>query len=249
MSTVNEHYKQLLSKHYTWMFATSFEERVDHERSLLFQALETLKNKPERALVVDLGSGPGFQTVALAQLGFSPVIAIDSSAELLDELRSHIDGFSVQIEKADLRDLPNFVAAGHASVIVCMGDTLTHLASKADVSALFQDVFDALHPGGVFVITYRDLTKELEGLDRFIPVQSDDDTIMTCFLEYESAESVAVHDLVYTRDGAAWSLSKSSYRKLRLGFDWLVQELNAVGLVVVSEGTAGRLLRVVAAKP
>jgi hypothetical protein len=80
-----------------------------------------------------------------------------------------------------------------------MGDTLTHLASKADVRALFQDVFDALHSGGVFVITYRALTKELEGLDRFIPVRSDDSTIMTCFLEYESAESVVVHDPVYTR--------------------------------------------------
>jgi hypothetical protein len=130
-----------------------------------------------------------------------------------------------------------------------MGDTLTHLARKADVSALFQDVFDALHSGGVFVITYRDLTKELEGLDRFIPVRSDDNTIMTCFLEYESAESAVVHDLVYARDGTAWSLSKSSYRKLRLGGDWLVQELDAVGLFVVSEGTAGKLARVVAAKP
>jgi hypothetical protein len=182
-------------------------------------------------------------------LGFAPVIAIDSSSELLDELRSHIDSFSVQIEQADLRDLQTFVAAGGASVIACMGDTLTHLASNADVSALFQDVFHALHSGGVFVITYRDLTKELEGLDRFIPVRSDDNTIMTCFLEYESAESVVVHDLLYTRDEAAWSLSKSSYRKLRLGVDWLVQELNAVGLAVVSEGAAGRLLRVVAAKP
>jgi SAM-dependent methyltransferase len=248
MSTVNEHYERLLSKHYTWMFAASFEERVDQEKSLLSQALEALKNKPERALAVDLGSGPGFQTVALAQLGFSPVIAIDSSAELLDELRSHTSSFSVQIERADLRDLPTIVAAGHASVIVCMGDTLTHLASKADVSALFQDVFDALHSGGAFVITYRDLTKELEGLDRFIPVRSDDNTIMTCFLEYESAESVVVHDLVHTRDGGTWSLSKSSYRKLRLGVDWLVQELEAVGFVVVSEGTAGRLVRVVAAK-
>jgi len=249
MSTVNEHYDRLLAKHYTWMFAASFEERVDQEKSLLSQALEALKSKPERALAVDLGSGPGFQTVALARLGFSPVIAIDSSAELLDELRSHIDGFSVQIEKADLRDLPTVVAAGHASVIVCMGDTLTHLASKADVSALFQDVFDTLHRGGMFVITYRDLTKELEGLDRFIPVQSDENTIMTCFLQYESAESVVVHDLVYTRDGAAWSLSKSSYRKLRLGADWLVRELNAVGFVVVSEDVAGRLVQVVAAKP
>jgi SAM-dependent methyltransferase len=249
MSTVTEHYERLLSKHYTWMFAASFEEKAAQERSLLSETLATLKNKPERALAVDLGSGSGFQTAALAQLGFSPVIAIDSSAGLLEELRTHINNCSVQTVVADLRDLPNIVAGGHASVIVCMGDTLTHLADKADVSVLFQKVFFALHSGGVFVITYRDLTKELEGLDRFIPVRSDSNTIMTCFLEYESAESVVVHDLVYTRDGASWSLNKSSYRKLRLGVDWLIHELKAAGFVVVSEGTAGRLSQVVAAKP
>jgi hypothetical protein len=47
-----------------------------------------------------------------------------------------------------------------------MGDTLTHLARKADVSALFQDVFDALHSGGVFVITYRSLTQLASSLCR-----------------------------------------------------------------------------------
>ena len=78
-----------------------------------------------------------------------------------------------------------------------MGDTLTHLASKGEVGALFREVFDGLRPGGMFIITYRDLTKELHGTDRFIPIRSDDNKIMTCFLEFENAESVVVHDLVY----------------------------------------------------
>ena len=87
----------------------------------------------------------------------------------------------------------------------------------------------------MFVITYRDLTTELHGTDRFIPVRSDDNKIMTCFLEFESAESVVVHDLVYTRQDKGWSLNKSSYRKLRLGIDWMRQELSKAGFTAVSQ--------------
>lgn len=248
MCTVNEHYERLLSTHYTWMFGVSFEERVNEQKAFLSRALEPLDYTREAALAVDLGCGPGFQTIALAQLGFSPVIAIDTSSELLDELRSHVGDLRVRIEKADLRDLPAIVPSGQATVIVCMGDTLTHLPEKSDVIALFGGAFDRLRPGGMLVITYRDLTTELFGTDRFIPVRSDDNKIMTCFLEFENADSVVVHDLVYERRGAGWSLNKSSYRKLRLGIEWVREELSRAGFDVLSEGSAGRLIGLAAAK-
>jgi SAM-dependent methyltransferase len=249
MSTVTEHYERLLSKHYTWMFGSSFDERVNEQRTLLTQALELLKNRPEHALAIDLGCGPGFQAIALAQLGFSPVIAIDTSTELLEQARSHAANLPIQTQKEDLRNLPALVPAGKATVIVCMGDTLPHLPAKSDVGRLFHSVFDSLHPGGIFVITYRDLTSELYGTDRFIPVRSDDHTIMTCFLEFESPESVVVYDLVHTRDQEKWSLNKSSYRKLRLGTAWLCQELEHAGFSVRPPSPGGRLTTVIAVKP
>jgi SAM-dependent methyltransferase len=249
MSTVNEHYKSLLSQHYTWMFGASFEERVKDQKSFLSRTLESLPNPTQRGLAVDLGCGPGFQTIALAELGFSPVVAIDTSAELLDELRSHVNGLPVRPEKADLRNLPAIVPTGQATVIVCMGDTLTHLANTTDVSSLFGSAFDRLHKGGVFVITYRDLTTELFGTDRFIPVRSDENKIMTCFLEFENQDSVVVHDLVYSRQDSGWSLNKSSYRKLRLGIAWIREELSRAGFDVLSEDLSGRLIGLTAGKP
>jgi SAM-dependent methyltransferase len=249
MASVSDHYQRLLSKHYSWMLGASFEDKVKEQHAYLSRTLVSLKEGPKPALAVDLGCGPGFQTIALAQLGFSPVIAVDTSSELLDELRSYVGDFPVQIEKADLRELPALVSAEQATVIVCMGDTLTHLPGKGDVTALFRAAFDALRPGGMLVITYRDLTTELYGTDRFIPVRSDEDKIMTCFLEFENAESVRVHDLIYGREGAGWSLDKSSYRKLRLGIDWMCEELGKAGFTAVSHDLCGRLLGVTAVKP
>ncbi len=246
---MNEHYERLLSQHYTWMFGVSFEERVAEQKSFLSRTLAPLDYTPEAAMAVDLGCGPGFQTIALAQLGFSPVIAIDTSGELLDELRSHAGSLPIRTEKADLRDLPNIVQTGQATVIVCMGDTLTHLPEKSDVSALFRGVFERLRPGGMFVITYRDLTMELHGTDRFIPVRSDENKIMTCFLEFENQDSVVVHDLMHTRQDSGWSLNKSSYRKLRLGIAWVRKELSAAGFDILSEDLSGRLIGLAAVKP
>jgi len=102
-----------------------------------------------------------------------------------------------------------------------------------------------LKPGATFVITYRDLASvELFGLDRFIPVRSDDHRVMTCFLEYETAETVVVHDLINLRDdNGNWQLHKSCYRKLRLSATWVVAELLASGLSV-SGRSEGRMVSI-----
>ncbi|WP_199464369.1 hypothetical protein [Acaryochloris thomasi] len=114
-----------------------------------------------------------------------------------------------------------------------MTDTLLHLESKDQVRELFSKVFNHLEIPGRFVITFRDLSKELESLDRFIPVKQDDSKIFTCFLEYEP-ETVKVHDLLYKNVDDQWSLNKSFYRKLRLSPDWVEDSLMATGFGNVS---------------
>jgi SAM-dependent methyltransferase len=247
MSSVEEHYSGLLAKHYTWMFGTSFAAKVAEQRAILEDAL----TEAPPGLAVDLGSGPGFQTIALAEMGYSPVVAMDTSVELLEELQTHTKGLDVRVVHGDMLRIGDFVGAetdlGLADVIVCMGDTITHLESKEDVGRLLGVVIDALAVGGRFVVSYRDLSVEATGVDRFIPVHGDEERVMTCFLEFDRPESVMVHDLVYRRDGARWALEKSCYRKLRLAVDWLMQAMTDAGFVV-ERGQAGRLIRLVGRK-
>ncbi len=89
---------------------------------------------------------------------------------------------------------------------------------------------------------------EQHALERFIPVRSDANTIMTCFLEYEP-ESVVVHDLIYTRQNEQWTLHKSSYRKLRLALSWLVTQLQLAGFALdIQESHRGMWFLVVRKK-
>jgi SAM-dependent methyltransferase len=249
MTTSEEHYRNLLASYYSWMFGVSFDVKIAEQRAFL----DPLLTDTSRGLAVDLGSGPGFQSFSLAQLGFGPIHAIDTSAELLAELESHRrhdPAFCIHTHHTDILNLADLVAPASAAVVVCMGDTLTHLPSFQAVRDLFSDVAAVLVPDGVFITTWRDLTNERAGTERFIPVRSSENIIMTCFLEYISSTTVCVHDLVYTRDSDcnSWSFAKSSYPKLRLAPAQIIAELTATGLISEFPGTAGHLSLIVARK-
>lgn len=248
MESVKEHYERLLARHYTWMFGKSFEAKVAEQKGILEEALELAGAAGKSGLAVDLGCGPGYQTIALAQLGFSPVVAVDTSAGLLDELRAHAGGLPIRAVEDDILYLERYATSQSAQAIVCMGDTITHLESRAAVHNLLQSIFKALAPGGALIITYRDLSNELRGVDRFIPVHSDDDRVMTCFLEFDQDESVTVHDLVYTRQDSGWHFEKSSYRKLRISAEWLESAMSSVGFEV-NRSVAGGMVRFIGNRP
>lgn len=242
MATVTEHYDNLLADYYSWMFG-DFQAKVAANREF-FSAQGMV---PQRsAVAVDLGAGSGFQSLALAQLGFQ-VLAVDLSRKLLDELQSHSGVLSVAAIHDDLLNFPSH-CQGKVELCVCMGDTLPHLASSAQVAELFGKVYQALEGGGKFVLTFRDLTFELKGLERFIPVRSDANTIFTCFLEYEP-EQVRVHDLVYTKTGEKWELRKSCYRKLRLSPEWVTERLNEAGFSVGISETDNGMITIIAERP
>lgn len=109
------------------------------------------------------------------------------------------------------------------------------------------NVHHALAPGGLFVLTFRDLSVALTGLDRFLPVHADADRIMTCVLDYED-ERVVVSDLVHMRESAGWTMRKNSYRKLRLAADAVADELRELRFSLRRNEPAGRLHAIVAAK-
>lgn len=228
-----EHYETLLADHYTWM-SGGFAAKVAVQLAL-FNRLGVRPGSTAEA--VDLGCGPGFQSLALEQLGFA-VTSIDANAQMLRELDEHAKGKRIRTVQHDLAQLGACSALpAQVDYAICMGDTLIHLPSQEAVLDLFEQVHRILVPGGCLLLGFRDLSQELVGVDRFIPVRSDDERVMTCFLEYEEEDRVIVTDLIYQRQVDGWKLLKSAYRKLRLSPAWVRAELEVRGFVIRSEET------------
>lgn len=240
MNTPQAHYDQLLGPLYTWM-AGGFDAAAARNRQL-FESLGIVSWP--KGLAVDLGCGSGFQSLPLAEARFR-VLALDICEPLLTELRSRDGNLPIRTVCDDLSNFRNHLDVA-PTLIVCMGDTLTHLPSIDAVAQLFADAARALAPNGRIVLTFRDLaTNELNGSQRFIPVRSEPDRIFTCFLDYRSGH-VEVNDLLYVRSGDAWKFTSSSYLKLRIGAATTSQLLRDVGFSVEYSSTEQGLVRIVA---
>lgn len=242
MNTAQEHYDQHLGAIYSWM-AGDADVALDRNRSF-FRLL--LLDSALRGLAVDLGCGTGFQSIPLAERGFS-VLAVDSCAMLLSELRQRANSQRIQTIHDDLLNFARHISSP-AQLVTCMGDTLTHLESLDAVQILIAKVCRQLVEGGMLVLTFRDyVSVELRGQERFIPVRSDDTRILTCFLEYQK-DFVEVHDLLHQRSGAQWTLTTSSYRKLRLDKNWLIKLLSESGWAIIRDTFEGGMVSLVAKK-
>lgn len=239
MKTVADHYASHLAPIYLWMVG-GFEAALSRGEAEIAAVLPDLAPGTR---AVDLGAGFGMHAIALARRGCA-VVAIDSSPILLDELRRRAVALPIVAIESDLVDFPDHLDA-RPDVILCMGDTLSHLPDLASIDELFRRVARSLGTGGRFIVSFRDYTTELIGAQRFIPVRSDEQRILTCFLEFSDA-CVTVHDLLHERDGSVWNLRVSSYPKLRLEPDRVADALRRHRFAVrVETGMAG-MVRVVA---
>jgi 2-polyprenyl-3-methyl-5-hydroxy-6-metoxy-1,4-benzoquinol methylase len=237
--TVEEHYAHHLGPIYTWMVGD-----LDAAFARGDAELDMLPPRPKPGHALDLGAGFGFHAIPLGRRGYS-VVAMDSYEPLLRELELRKGSLPVRTVAANLSGFRAHIGPP-LDVIICMGDTLTHLPSPAAVDSLFTDVAASLSQGGIFIATFRDYaTAPLQGDARFIPVRSDADRVLTCFLEYAET-TVTVHDLLHQRDGARWRLRVSSYPKLRLAPQWVADRLGAAGLTVSRDTVAGGMIRVTA---
>jgi hypothetical protein len=185
--------------------------------------------------------------IPLARLGYR-VTAVDSSPVLLSELARLGEGLGIGAIEADLLDFAASIATAPV-VVLCMGDTLTHLASMAHVEVLCLRIARAMSPGGRFVTTFRDYTRPARADARFIPVRSDANRIHTCFMEEED-DRILVHDIVHERqEGGTWAMRVSHYPKLRLDADVVVRALEKMGLNAARGSGARGMVQIIATKP
>jgi len=241
MATVADHYKTHLAPVYVWL-AGGFDAAVSRGET---EIQTILPNLSSGITAVDLGAGFGMHSIPLARRGCS-VIAVDTSALLLEELKGHADTLPIKVVEDDLLSFQRYLDS-KVNLILCMGDTLTHLPDLQSVERLLSYAAESLCSGGIFVATFRNYTSPLLGNERFIPVKSDADRILTCFLEYEP-DHINVHDLLHERIASAWQQRVSTYRKLRLSPEWVSEGLRARGFSVLGEPGPGDMVRVVATR-
>lgn len=242
-AAVARHYAELLAPVYVWMSGGA-QAGLARARQLVAE-LGLAAHAP--GLAVDLGAGPGFHARTLAEAGFE-VLAIDSSGELLAELEQARDGLAIRTRRGELGTFERELGGRRAELLVCLGDTLTHLGSEREVDVLLAAAARSLASGGKLVLTFRDYSLERRPSECLIPVRREPGRVFTCALDFE-ATHVLVTDMLHEWRDGRWVERRSSYRKLRLAPGALGGKLRALGFVVERDTSVGGLVTLVGSTP
>lgn len=248
-STSRAHYERHLAEIYSWMSGGAEAAIARGAAELDAAGIDSRgatgagrdeAARPLRAL--DLGAGFGAHAIPLARIGYE-VVAVDASAQLLGELRALAGGLPVRTLEGDLVEALGAQVEA-LDLLLCMGDTLTHLGRHEDVHRLCALAGERVRTGGRLLFTFRDYTRPAVGERSFFLVRADPRRIASCVIEIED-DRVQVHDLLHEAPGNdGWRLRVSSYRKLRLapsdvegalGAAWRVERTTTPsGMVAIS---------------
>ena len=243
MTTAKQHYDTLLGDHYTWSVAGSADP---YERSAAWLTRHGLASA-SRYLDLGAGFGAhavplaragkavtavDFHAGLLAELrAAAPSVAtheadlvtfVEAAAAAAPSGPPHATVGATTAPSASPTGAPvepNSPGAVTATwdAILCLGDTLTHLADRRAVQRLLAAVARILAPGGLLALSYRDYSgPPRTDLERFIPVRSDHQRSLLCCIEALDADRVSVTDLVTTVTSAGLETRLSAYPKLRL---------------------------------
>ncbi len=226
MSDVKRHYAELLGPIYTWYTSVDGDPVARAAGWLERHGLLT------HAHYLDLGAGSGAHALALLRAG-KRVTAVDFDTALLEELRSAAApyGERLTLHAGDLLAYVRAATPASFDVILCAGDTLTHLPALADVDELVRESASCLAPGGRLAFAYRDSTRfAAEGVERFIEVARDATRSMHCLLEPLDAEHLRVTDIVTEIGPEGPRTRLGDYVKLRIAPERLLTAASDVGL-------------------
>jgi len=135
----------------------TFYERLSKYYDIIFKTgdaqLELIQSLvPERKRILDIGSGTGTYTIPLAKMGYQ-LVALDYDQGMIDRLRDKADALELQIDSfaRDMMGLDDLIEDAYDGIL-CIGNTLPHLADMNEVKRFLKIVYDKLGDNGVLII-------------------------------------------------------------------------------------------------
>ncbi|TGM16972.1 class I SAM-dependent methyltransferase [Leptospira selangorensis] len=219
MQTPESHYENFLAEKYSWMLGDLSAKEKDQLE--LFRSFEI--SPQGNGVAWDLGAGSGIQSIPLEELGFQ-VLAIDFSEKLLSEIKARKPDTKIRTKVGDIRSRDLYQGVS-PEILLCMGDTITHLESEKDWETTVSLWSSFLSPGSKLILGYRDLSYGKPGDKSIFVVRSEESRIFTCQLQFIQ-NKVNITDIFHEKTDKGWIVTSSSYNKLILPIDDLIKTVS-----------------------
>lgn len=187
---------------------TDWEARLAAEEPFLRAALAEARGRR----VLDAACGSGGHALALARWGYEAVGA-DASPVMVQMARQKAQaaGLAVPFAVAGLADLPEVCGPAAFDTVLCLGNSLPHLLTQAELVAALRATAAALAPGGVFVTQNLNYDLRWQLQPRWFAAQGDmldeQEALVWRFADYDvPAERIAFHIALFRKELTGWQV-------------------------------------------
>ena len=189
----------------------------------------------EARRVLDAATGTGMHAIALAQCGFTAAGA-DISQGMVERARENARsaGVEIRFETVGFGSLAGLFGEGSFEAVLCLGNSLPHLLSDADLGTALADFAHCLKPGGMLLLQNRNFDAVLSQHDRWMEPQAhtegDSEWVFQRFYDFDPDGLITFNLVTLKRVGlGSWSQSISTSRLRPLIKDELISSLNRAG--------------------
>jgi glycine/sarcosine N-methyltransferase len=129
------------------------------------------KHASPAARILDIAAGTGNQALILASKGYA-VTATDGSVEMINKIneKSKIENISIQTLCLEMENIQEITSS--FDVIVCIGNSLSHLTTLTSISETIKEVAKLLESDGTFFVQIVNYDRVIEEKIHSLPVIS-----------------------------------------------------------------------------
>lgn len=159
---------------------TRFEQRLDSEKVIISEWMKRYNFNR----VLDTACGTGLYAIICASLG-ADVTGADPSVEMLSRAALYAEKHHVKVRwvNSTMQEIDHYIQTKFPMVI-CLGNSLPHLLTKADLVKSIDNFYRLLEPRGKAVIQLLNYSKILKQQNRIIGIQKSDDHEFIRFYDF-----------------------------------------------------------------
>lgn len=211
--------------------------RLAFELPFIESQLQALAAEPRDLHVMDAACGTGMHAIALAQRGFR-LYGADISAGMVERARLNAAQARVTVpfETAGFGELTRTFGEDRFDALLCLGNSLPHLLSAAEIKNALKDFAACMRPGGLLLLQNRNFETVMAEQQRWMEPQShragQDEWLFVRFYDFEPGGFIRFNILVLKRSGGeSWQQQVITTTLRPLHKKELMDELGAAGFI------------------
>lgn len=222
-------------------FSTDYDRFVNWPSRLAAELpfIESQLGAASARRVLDAACGTGQHAVALAKRGYTAAGA-DLSGGMVERARANAAAaeVTVQYAVAGFGQLAQAFEGQRFDALLCLGNSLPHVLSPAELAQTLGDFAACLRPGGLLLVQNRNFEPVLARRERWMEPQAaregDAEWLFLRFYDFDADGLLTFNVITLRREGAGpWTQSVTTTRLRPMQAEELASALAAAGFEAI----------------